>query len=425
MPTTAGSVPPQTDPKLQPKRSRDWAWPYWPAVPLYPYGQRRTLCQEVLKGRIWTFDQLQGILYVIIPVRMTIIKLAAGGLLVYAPVAPTRECIRMVKDLVSEHGEIKYIILPTASGIEHKVFTGPFAKRFPKAQVFVSPSQWTFPVQIPLSWLGLSSYQTQVLPANSAEAPFADEFDYAILGPIDLRLGPFEEVAFFHKRSRTLLVTDSVVSIPVNPPKILQLDPYPMLFHAKDNVFDVVKDTPATQRKGWQRMAIFAFYFQPSSLKVVGTKQTFQEACQAPNRSKKDYFGLFPVQWNPDWKTSFDAFRQGGSPIVAPILQKLIFNRQPETVLAWVDQVAQWNFRRIIPCHLDSPVTATPRQFSQAFDFLRPEPVARGRWFARKRSTPVNFPEADLAFLDRVDQFLCDRNITPPAKPLAKPSSEP
>lgn len=421
--TTQRSEQNQSEPK-QPQRSRDWSWPYWPFVPLYPYSQRRTLCREIIKGKIWTFEQLQGILYVIIPVRMTVIKLAAGGLLVYAPVAPTRECIRLVKDLIEKHGEIKYIILPTASGIEHKVFTGPFSKRFPQAQVFVSPSQWTFPLNIPLSWLGLSRRQTQELPANSADTPFADEFDYAILGPVDLGLGPFEEVALFHKQSKTLLVTDSIVSIPVNPPQVLQFAPYPMLFHAKDNAFDVVEDTPTVRRKGWQRMALFAFYFQPSVLDVVNTKQTFKDARKAPDRSKKAYFGLFPVQWNPDWKGAFDAFRQDGNPIVAPILRKLIFNRNPEVVLQWADRVAQWNFRRIIPCHLDAPVMTTPQKFSQAFDFLRPLPPPKRGWFAKKQPISVSFPKEDMAFLDRVDRFLCDRNITPPAKPLPRETSE-
>ncbi len=346
------------------------------------------------------------------------IKLATGGLLVYAPVAPTRECIRLVQELIHQHGDIKYIILPTASGIEHKVFTGPFAKRFPQAQVFVSPSQWTFPLNIPLSWLGLSRRQTQVLPKDSADAPFADEFDYAILGPINLGLGPFEEVAFFHKRSRTLLLTDSIVSIPINPPKIVQLDPYHMLFHAKDKAGDVVEDTPTVRRKGWQRTALFALYFRPSVLTVLSTQQTFKEAYQAPDRSKRAYFGLFPAHWNSDWKRSFEALRQGGNLIVAPILQTLIFNREPERVLTWVDQVTQWNFRRVIPCHFDAPVTATPRQFSQAFDFLRSEPLKRGLFASKPIFTRLS--EADLSFLRELDQFLCDRNITPPPKSLSR-----
>jgi hypothetical protein len=116
-------------------------------VPLYPYGRRRTLRTEVVKDTVWTFDQLQGILYVVVPIRMTVVKLEAGGLLIYAPVAPTRECIRLVKELVAKHGDVKYIILPTISGLEHKVFVGPFARRFPNAQVFVAPNQWSFPAE--------------------------------------------------------------------------------------------------------------------------------------------------------------------------------------------------------------------------------------------------------------------------------------
>ncbi|HEY9846649.1 MAG TPA: DUF4336 domain-containing protein, partial [Candidatus Caenarcaniphilales bacterium] len=54
---------------------RDVSWAFWPAVPLYPYGRRRTLRQEVLQGTIWTFDQLQGIFYTAVPIRMTVVKL--------------------------------------------------------------------------------------------------------------------------------------------------------------------------------------------------------------------------------------------------------------------------------------------------------------------------------------------------------------
>jgi Domain of unknown function (DUF4336) len=134
--------------------SKDWSWTYWLAVPFYPYGRRRTVKSEVIKDTIWTFDQLHGILYTITPIRMTVVKLKAGGLLVYAPVAPTRECIRMVNEIVAKHGDVKYIVLPTSSGLEHKVFVGPFARCFPKSQVFVAPHQWSFPFNLPLTWLG-------------------------------------------------------------------------------------------------------------------------------------------------------------------------------------------------------------------------------------------------------------------------------
>lgn len=349
-------------------QSRDWSWSFWPLVPLYPYGKRRTLRQEVLKDTIWTFDQVQGILYTIVPIRMTVVKLEAGGLLVYAPVAPTAECIRLVKELVVQHGDVKYIVLPTSSGLEHKIFVGPFARRFPQAQVFVAPNQWSFPLNLPLSWLGFPAKRTQVLPEDSRQAPFADEFDYAVLD-IDLGRGSFAEVALLHQRSQTLLVTDSVVSVPAEPPAIVQLDPYPLLFHARDSAQEAIADTEANRRKGWQRISLFALYFRPSTLEPTSLRQMWQDAAKARDRSRKAYFGFYPFAWQPHWQRSFEVL-QDLHLFVAPVLQTLILPQAPQQVLDWAEQVASWEFQQIIPCHFAAPVTATPQQFRQAFTFL-------------------------------------------------------
>ncbi|HEY9626509.1 MAG TPA: DUF4336 domain-containing protein [Coleofasciculaceae cyanobacterium] len=379
----------------------DWAWRFWYAVPLYPYGKRRTLRTEVVKDTIWTFEQIQGILYVVVPIRMTLVKLEAGGLLVYAPIAPTRECLRLVNEIAAQHGEVKYIILPTVSGIEHKVFVGPFARNFPKAQIFVAPDQWSFPLNLPLSWLGLPAKRTHVLSPDSSQTPFADEFDYAILGPIQLGLGPFEEAAFFHRRSRTLLVTDTILSVPLEPPAIVQLDPTPLLFHAKDHVFDTVEDTPENRRKGWQRIALFAFYFRPSAIKITEIGQSFRDARQAPDRSKSNYFGWFPFEWKTDWQRSFQALQGNGRLFVAPILQALILNRSPQATIDWANRVSSWNFQRIIPCHLDSPLEASPQQFRQTFAFL-------------EKDSPEDLPEEDFELLRELEAGLIRWGITPP-----------
>ncbi|MGJ3248522.1 MAG: DUF4336 domain-containing protein [Elainellaceae cyanobacterium] len=392
-------------------RPREWQWSFWPLVPIYPYSKRQTVRQEVIKDTIWTFDQQQGIFYVTVPIRMTIVRLEAGGLLVYAPVAPTTECIHLVRELEAQHGTVKYIILPTISGLEHKVFVGPFARRFPQAQVFVAPNQWSFPVNLPLSWLGFPIRRTQILPNDSTQAPFADEFDYSILGPIDLGLRPFEEVAFFHRRSHTLLLTDTIVSIPESPPAIVQLDPYPLLFHAKDDAFDDVDDSPATRRKGWQRISLFACYFRPSALEAVPLGQAIRESVYASDRSKKAYFGIFPFKWNKNWKHSFDILRGEGRPLVAPILQRLILNRAPQATLDWSYHVACWDFHRIIPCHFDAPIKATPHEFRQAFAFLEKTPtcLVSGNGYQ-----PL--PEEDLEILNELNDSLNKRGITPPAK---------
>ncbi|MBE9006219.1 DUF4336 domain-containing protein [Fortiea sp. LEGE XX443] len=393
--------------------SKDVSWPFWPIVPLYPYGKRRTIRKEVIKNTIWTFDQLQGIFYVVVPIRMTVVKLDEGGLLVYAPVAPTKECLRLVQELVAEHGDVKYIILPTISGIEHKVFVGPFARCFPNSKVFVAPNQWSFPLNLPLSWLGLPAKRTQILPEDSSQLPFGDEFDYAILKTINLGLGKFTEVAFFHKRSHTLLVTDAVVSVPENPPAIVQLDSYPLLFHAKDKGSDVVADTQANRCKGWQRITLFALYFQPSVLEVPAWSEVFRDAWQAPERSKKAYFGLFPFKWQDNWQRSFYALRGDGRLFVAPVLQTLILNRAPKETLDWADKVASWDFQWIIPCHFDAPIQAEPQQFRQAFSFLEKQPATSAGLF---NSSSYPLPEEDFKILQEIDAGLNKTRIVPPAK---------
>ena len=399
-----------------PKVNGDFDWPFWFTLPIYPYGKRRTIRQEVIANQIWTFDQLQGIFYVVVPIRMTVVKLDGGGLLVYAPIAPTRECLRLVQELVAVHGDVKYIILPTISGLEHKVFVGPFARCFPQAQVFVAPNQWSFPVNLPLSWLGLPSRRTQILPQDSSQTPFGGEFDYAILNTINLRLGWFNEVAFFHKRSRTLLVTDSVVSVPAVPPAIVQLDPFPLLFHAKDSAPDVVADTQANRLKGWQRISLFALYFQPSVLEVPRWGEVFRLALRAPNRSLKAYFGLYPFCWKPDWQKSFDTLRGNGRLFVAPILQTLILNRAPKETLKWVDTIASWDFSQIIPCHFDSPIYAQPQEFRQAFAFL--EKDHRMRMGVFDNSTYL-LPKEDLQTIQGIEKNLNKLGIIPQRKGLS------
>lgn len=384
---------------------REFAWRFWFTLPIYPYRQRRTLRREVVRDRLWTFDQVQGIFYVVVPIRMTVVKLDAGGLLVYAPVAPTRECLRLLDELVAQHGAVKYIIHPTVSGLEHKVFVGPFARACPEATVYVAPQQWSFPLDLPLSWLGLPGDRTQVLPEDSAALPFADQFEVEVLGPIDLGTGWFGEVALYDRPTRSLLLADTLIAIPEEPPAIVQLDSFPLRFHAKDTALETVADTAENRRKGWQRICLFANYFRPSVLDTPPWGEVFRVARRAPDRSRKNYFGVYPFQWQPSWQRSFEALRNNGRPLVAPVLQTLILNRAPAETLAWVDRVAQWQCDRLIPAHFQAPLPFSAAEFRAAFSFLESD-----------ETTLTPLPEVDLQLLMEIDRGLCDRGIVPPPK---------
>jgi hypothetical protein len=391
---------------LTESRFTDRSWRFWFTLPIYPYGTRRTIRTEVTPDTIWTFDQVQGILYVVVPIRMTVVKLTGGGLLVYAPVAPTGECLELMNELVKIHGDVKYIILPTISGLEHKIFVGPFARAFPQAQVWVTPNQWSFPLNLPLSWLGLPIGRTHILPEDSRQTPFGDDFDYAILDTINLGPGQFAEVAFFHRRSQTILVTDTIISIPIEPPAILQVEPYPLLFHAREQSSDSIADTLTNRLRGWQRICLFALYFQPSGLEILTWTESLRRSFTAPNRSKQSYFGLYPFRWQADWQQGFTDLRNNGRLLVAPILQTLILNRAPIETIDWVDRVAQWEFRQIIPCHFDAPITATAQDFRAAFD-----------WLERKSIADTALPTADADLLKQIEQRLVRWRIIVPATP--------
>ncbi len=348
-------------------RNKEQKWGWWFLLPLYPYNQRATIRTEILKNQIWTFEQPHGLLYAVVPIRMTVIKLKEGGLLVYCPIASTQECVKLVRELEAQHGKIKYIIHSTSSGLEHKIFVPPFARCFPYAQVYCVPSQWTFPLRLPLSWVGFPQKRTKFLPLDWRESPFADQFEYHILD-IDLTQGSFSEVAMYHKSSYTLLLTDTIISIPDKPPEIIQLNPFPLLFHARESALDELTDSELNRLKGWQRVCLFALYFRPSMIDTISVEQLIFEAIKSPNRSRRNYFGLFPFRWLPQWQKSFFAIRN--RLLVAPILESLILPQASQKVLNWVNLISLWNFEKIIPAHFDAPIQTNPLEFKKAFSFL-------------------------------------------------------
>lgn len=111
---------------------------------------------------------------------------------------------------------------------------------------------------------------------------------------------------------------------------------------------------------------------------------------------------------------------------MAPILQKLLLNREPEQVMRWVDAVCAWPFQRIIPCHLANDLKAGPRDFRAAFDFLyeSDEPRQRESWLdsvlgksKAKRPRPL---DADLALLNNASKLLTDLGVVFPEAPKLK-----
>jgi len=200
---------------------------------------------------------------------MTIVKLSDGGLFVYDAVAAAPECLELINEIVKEHGPVKHIVLGSVA-LEHKVYSGVLAQKFPDAQVWVQPGQYSQPVDLPTTFLGFPQGRTKTIPQSPEEAPaeWNKDFDFLTLGPFLSRDGAFGETVFHHKPTKTLLVTDTTVEVSEEVPPIYDYDPSPLLYHARDTVTDDVPDTPEIRKKGWRRVQLFGLYFNPAGIKV-------------------------------------------------------------------------------------------------------------------------------------------------------------
>ncbi len=384
--------------------SSEQKWPWWPLLPLYPYGNRPTLFRELIPGQIWSFEQLQGLYYVAVPVRLTVVKVSSGLMLVN-PLPPTTELLRKLTELESKYGSVCTIVLPTASGLEHKISMPALARAFPKANLWICPGQWTFPLNLPSELVGIPRKRTKTLSEEGF--PHMECCTWIPLGPLDIGLGRFQEISCFHKPSNSLLVTDALVSINSEPPELFELDPSPLLFHSRERGDDPLEDTPEARKKGWLRLALFASFLKPEKLSIPSINKILLHAFKPGLRNPRSHFGVFPFSWQEGWEQSAKDLIGARQPNIqiAPVIERLVFPRSKDVFLDWLDQLKSLNgIRWLISAHYKAPVTFTPRQIKLLIKKISSEAWAtdKGNW----------------RFLDALDKTLLKRGIVP-SDPLA------
>ena len=371
-------------------------WPLWTALPVAPFNRRRTIRYEVGPG-VYAFDQLIGIYYVHVPIRMSVVAVHQNdpnkrGLVVYAPVAPTKECLSLMQDLIDKYGPVRDIIDPSTA-VEHKVNAGPFARAFPDANFYVTDKQYAFPLNLPNSFLGLPSW-TKPLPRSSrGNDMWGGELEHEVL-TVKPGIGSmFQDVALYHKVSGSLLVCDAVFAVTDEPPVILtEEEEYTraLLFHARDTKDEVVQDTPENRRKGWRRIVLLFDFFFPGSGRGDLGPGPILEALKTPTY-KDGWGGWKPFSWGEDEVKDFERFSAGGKPTVLPIIQ-IILARGPDEVKRWLNVVTKWDFKRVVPMHLNAPLALNPAQFEETFEFVK------------KGVNEVRFCDEDVEFLRKAEE---------------------
>jgi len=283
-----------------------------------------------------------------------------------------------------------------------QVLAGPFAREFPLAEFYATDQQYSFPINLPDTFLGLPPW-TKRLPKSSkgmSKEMWAGEFEHEVLtvnpGPVLPGREAYQDVAFVHKPSRTLLVCDSLFATTVEPPPILTSDPEyvrAMLFHARDSPTQLVADSPEARRKGWRRMVLLFNFFIPGSSVADAGLGPILAALKTPS-FELGWGGWQPFKWDEESEVkSFEAFSANGKPTILPIIQ-IIISRAPEATQEWVDTVSGWDFERVVPAHLDAPLAIGPAQFAETFAFLR-----KGR-------NEVRFCDEDVALLRNLEAGL-------------------
>lgn len=379
-------------------------------LPVGPYKTRTTVFETLVEGALWTATQKFGILDVQVPQRATVVKYACDGddkpgLFVYDPVAATPEVVSWLRGLEKEHGPVKDIVLGSVA-IEHKVYTGVLAQKFPAARVWLQPGQYSFPANLPESFLGFPAGRTRALTADAETPPewTASGLSWRTLGPFISRDGAFGETVFHHAPTKTLLVTDTVVEVTDEVPPVYDADPAPLLYHARDTVADVVEDTPETRRRGYRRVLLFGLFFQPDAIRIKTVETALAERRPDVNA---DFAGIYPWDWVGDDAASFEALK--GGLLVAPILQKLILNRNPVETLDFATAVSRWDTQRIVPAHLKNDLKYTGEDYLRAFDFLTVAGPAKGK------PRPL---DADFKTLDDANVNLLESGAIAKAPPL-------
>lgn len=221
--------------------------------------------------------------------------------------------------------------------------------------------------------------------------PWTDEIEQKVLSAPEVGIGPYVEVAFYHKPSRSLLVTDAVIYVPREAPECISKES--LLESAKNGLAvrilsggkevpnEPVVDNKMNRQKGWERMVLQILFLGPSNL------------------------------LEPD--ASFAKMSE--KLIVSPIVKTLVFSKVPDKVRDWIDRmVRDWRFKRIIPAHFAAPIKAGRAELLAAFAFL--DDLLGERYITRPSLSLLfvsllgkatsYFPPDDMRTLSSLDQFL-------------------
>ena len=137
--------------------------------------------------------------------RMTVIKLASGGLFLHSPTKLDDETRRALDSL----GEVRAVVAPSRA---HHLFVGDYIKTWPSAKLYGPPGL--------VGDIKDFRARSGARPDLKLDAVLGDDPQSEWAGEIDQHLFKgarwLNEVVFFHRPSRTAIFTDLVFNVPAD-----------------------------------------------------------------------------------------------------------------------------------------------------------------------------------------------------------------
>jgi hypothetical protein len=141
---------------------------------------------------LWVAEQPVRFLGVALTTRMTIVRLADGGLMVHSPIRLTDE----LRSAAESAGQVRFIVGPNRF---HHLFVPEWQKAYPEAQTFCAPGLDT----------KRGDLKFTALLCNVPPAAWTGQIDQIFMRAFP----PLNEIVFFHRRTRTLIFTDLLFNI--------------------------------------------------------------------------------------------------------------------------------------------------------------------------------------------------------------------
>ena len=160
------------------------------------------MLREISPGRLWVAESRLRFFGLEVGTRMSVVRLSSGDLWLHSPVGLTDDLRRGLGRL----GPVRFVVCPNRM---HHTFVEPYFSAYPAARVYAAP--------------GLRE-KRPVLPfhgvlGDAPEPGWAEDLDQLIFRGERL----LREVVFFHRGSRSLIVTDLLQSAHLESPPLTRL----------------------------------------------------------------------------------------------------------------------------------------------------------------------------------------------------------